>query len=81
MGQMVSPILVLWFCRSRFCVCFVMRHGVIFIFWVQMGWMCNDLVVFFFFFFSLIWVFGFGEILMGSRHGGGGVVIIGLFGC
>ena len=75
MGQMVSPILVLWFCRSRFCVCFVMRHGVIFIFWVQMGWMCNDLVVFF---FSLIWVFSFGGILVGSGHGGmvGMVVVV-----
>ena len=41
----------------------------------------------FFFYFFLIWVFGFGEILVGSgqwwrgRHGGGGVVMIGLFGC
>ena len=38
-GQMVSSIWVLWFPQSGFCVCFAMRHGLIFIFWVQMGWM------------------------------------------
>ena len=40
----------------------------------------------FFFFFYLTWIFGLGEILVGSGqwwrggHGGGGVVMIGLFG-
>ena len=41
----------------------------------------------FFFFSFLIWVFGSGEVLVGSGqwwrggHGGGGVVMIRLFGC
>ena len=30
---------VKWFRRSGFCVYFAVRHGLIFIFWVQMGWM------------------------------------------
>ena len=40
-------------------------------------------MVFFFFFFFLIWAFGSGEILVGSGQWwrGGGVVMIGLFGC
>ena len=31
-GQMVSPIWVLWFRQSGFCVCFAVRHGLIFIY-------------------------------------------------
>ena len=70
--------------NDGFCVCFAIRHGLIFIFWVQMGWMWQWSGGFFFFSF-LIWVFGSDEILVGSGqcgHGGGGVVVmIGLFGC
>ena len=81
-GQMVSSIWVL----CGFCVCFAVRHGLIFIFWVQMGWMWQWSGGFFFF-FPLICDFGSSGILVGSghggggRHGGGGVVMTGLFGC
>ena len=47
-GQMVSPIWVL----CGFCVCFAVRHGLIFFFWVQMGWIWHWSGGFFFFLFS-----------------------------
>ena len=86
MGQMVSSIWVLWFRRLRFCVCFVVRYGLIFIFWVQMGWMWQWSGGFFFFFllnlgFWFRWDFGGQWAWWHGRHGGGGVVMIGLFGC
>ena len=71
--------------NDGFCVCFAVRHGLIFIFWVQMGWMwqwsggccccccyccCCFFILFYLFIFFLIWVFGSGGILVGSGHGG-----------
>ena len=72
LGFVLSLIWVL----CGFCVCFAVRHGLIFIFWVQMGWMWQLSSVFFF--FPLIWVFGSGGILVGSGHGGvvGMVVVV-----
>ena len=67
-------------------MCFVVRYGLIFIFWVQMGWMWQCSGGFFFFFFLNLcfwfrWDFGGQWAWWRGRHGGGGVVMIGLFGC
>ena len=68
MGQMVSPIWVLCvFCSEA---------------WIDFYLLGSDgldvAVIWWFFFFSLIWVFSFGGILVGSGHGGvvGMVVVV-----
>ena len=38
-GVDLVALWVKWFRQCGFCVCFVVRHELIFIYWVQMGWM------------------------------------------
>ena len=80
MGQMVSPIWVLWFHQSGWVLCLFCSEALIDFYLLGSDGLDVAVIWWFFFFFSLIWVFGSSEILVGNghgRHGGGGVVMIG----